>query len=52
VAGDFLVAEKVASEILSLPMFPGLSAEQQAMVAARLNEFVAEVADNERRAAA
>jgi dTDP-4-amino-4,6-dideoxygalactose transaminase len=31
--GDFPVAEKVASEIVSLPMFPTLQAEQQARVA-------------------
>jgi dTDP-4-amino-4,6-dideoxygalactose transaminase len=32
-AGDFPVTEKVASEIVSLPMFPQLKAEQQATVA-------------------
>jgi dTDP-4-amino-4,6-dideoxygalactose transaminase len=32
--GDFPVAERVASQVLSLPMFPGLSAAQQARVAA------------------
>jgi dTDP-4-amino-4,6-dideoxygalactose transaminase len=31
--GDFPVSEKVASEIVSLPMFPTLQAEQQARVA-------------------
>jgi len=31
--GDFPVAESVAAEILSLPMFPQLTAEQQARVA-------------------
>jgi dTDP-4-amino-4,6-dideoxygalactose transaminase len=30
--GDFPVSEKVASEILSLPMYPGLTSEQQARV--------------------
>ena len=32
--GDFPVSERVASEILSLPMFPGLSRQQQEEVAA------------------
>ncbi|MET0166571.1 MAG: DegT/DnrJ/EryC1/StrS family aminotransferase [Vicinamibacterales bacterium] len=32
--GDFPVAEQVAAEILSLPMFPGLSAETQRGVVA------------------
>ena len=31
--GDFPVAERVSKEILSLPMFPGLTAEQQKRVA-------------------
>jgi len=31
--GDFPVAESCAAEILSLPMFPGLTAEQQKRVA-------------------
>ena len=35
-AGDFPVAEQAASEILSLPMFPGLSVESQRRVAAEL----------------
>jgi len=30
--GDFPVAERAASQILSLPMFPGLSLEQQSRV--------------------
>jgi dTDP-4-amino-4,6-dideoxygalactose transaminase len=34
--GDFPVAERVASEILSLPMFPGLSLESQRRVVAEL----------------
>jgi dTDP-4-amino-4,6-dideoxygalactose transaminase len=32
--GDFPIAERVASRILSLPMFPGLTPEQQRRVAA------------------
>ena len=31
-AGDFPVTEKVAKEIVSLPMFPNLTAEQQGRV--------------------
>ncbi len=38
---DFPVTEKVASQILSLPMFPGLSAERQGSVLEVLTRFVA-----------
>jgi dTDP-4-amino-4,6-dideoxygalactose transaminase len=38
--GDFPVTEKVASEIVSLPMFPQLKAEQQATVAVEALGFV------------
>ena len=38
--GDFPVTEKVAAEIVSLPMFPQLKQEQLATVAARVTEFV------------
>jgi dTDP-4-amino-4,6-dideoxygalactose transaminase len=38
--GDFPVAERVAQQILSLPMFPGLTADQQRRVADRLIEMV------------
>jgi dTDP-4-amino-4,6-dideoxygalactose transaminase/acetyltransferase-like isoleucine patch superfamily enzyme len=37
--GDFPVAERVAPEIVSLPMFPQLSAQQQARVAAEILAF-------------
>ncbi len=37
--GDFPVTEKVAGEIVSLPMFPQLTAEQQATVAAEAMGF-------------
>lgn len=50
--GDFPVAEKVSVEILSLPMFPGLSAEQQNFVVAQLLEFGLGVAKTERLEAA
>jgi len=39
-AGDFPVCEKIAAEIISLPMFPTLTAEQQAKVARDLLHFV------------
>jgi dTDP-4-amino-4,6-dideoxygalactose transaminase len=37
--GDFPVAERVAGEIISLPMFPHLTAEQQARVAEEILAF-------------
>lgn len=39
--GDFPVAEKVASEVLSLPMFPELSARQQERVVAEVRKSLA-----------
>jgi dTDP-4-amino-4,6-dideoxygalactose transaminase len=38
-AGDFPVTEKIASEILSLPMFPQLSSEAQTYIAEKLMQF-------------
>ena len=38
--GDFPITEKVASEILSLPMFPGLTGQQQTHVSTKIKEFV------------
>jgi dTDP-4-amino-4,6-dideoxygalactose transaminase len=38
--GDLPVTEQAAAEILSLPMFPGLTAEQQARVSASIEAFV------------
>jgi dTDP-4-amino-4,6-dideoxygalactose transaminase len=38
-AGDFPVCEKVSSEILSLPMFPQLTAQQQARVVREVLHF-------------
>ncbi len=38
-AGDFPVTEKVAAEIVSLPMFPQLTAEQQFRVVAECGRF-------------
>ena len=37
--GDFPVAEKAAAEIVSLPMFPQLTAEQQARVVEQILSF-------------
>jgi dTDP-4-amino-4,6-dideoxygalactose transaminase len=37
--GSFPVAEKVAAEIVSLPMFPQLTAQQQARVVEEIGEF-------------
>jgi dTDP-4-amino-4,6-dideoxygalactose transaminase len=39
--GDFPVTEQVSSEILSLPMYPQLEAEQQRTVVQKTAEFVA-----------
>jgi dTDP-4-amino-4,6-dideoxygalactose transaminase len=38
--GDFPVTERVAEEIVSLPMFPTLTSDQQQVVVSRLREFV------------
>jgi dTDP-4-amino-4,6-dideoxygalactose transaminase len=38
-AGDFPVCEKVASEIISLPMFPQLTSQQQAVVIAEVLRY-------------
>ena len=39
--GDFPVTEKVASEILSLPMYPQLQAAAQARIVQKIQEFAA-----------
>jgi dTDP-4-amino-4,6-dideoxygalactose transaminase len=39
IQGDFPVTERVASEILSLPMYPGLSAEQQKRTVSAVQQF-------------
>jgi dTDP-4-amino-4,6-dideoxygalactose transaminase len=39
-AGNFPVTERIAAEIISLPMFPQLSADQQARVADELSIFL------------
>jgi len=38
--GDFPITERTAAEILSLPMFPGLTPSQQGRVAEQVLEFV------------
>jgi dTDP-4-amino-4,6-dideoxygalactose transaminase len=38
--GDFPVTERVAAEIVSLPIFPQLSHQQQDAVVARVKGFV------------
>ena len=38
--GDFPVTEKLASEILSLPMYPELGSEQQVRVVSELRHFI------------
>jgi dTDP-4-amino-4,6-dideoxygalactose transaminase/acetyltransferase-like isoleucine patch superfamily enzyme len=43
-AGDFPVAESTSSEIISLPMFPQLTAAQQARVASEILAFTNKVA--------
>jgi len=42
--GDFPVAERVAAEIVSLPMFPQLTADQQARVTEEIMAFTAKTA--------
>jgi dTDP-4-amino-4,6-dideoxygalactose transaminase len=38
--GDYPVAESVAGEIISLPMFPQLTVDQQAKVAEEISRFI------------
>ena len=38
--GDYPVTERIAAEIVSLPMFPQLTPEQQDVVVARVKDFV------------
>lgn len=37
--GDFLEAEKAAKEVLSLPLYPGISQKEQVLVAKKIREF-------------
>jgi dTDP-4-amino-4,6-dideoxygalactose transaminase len=47
-AGDFPITEMVATEILSLPMYPQLTSDQQTRIADRLTDFVDKAASNGR----
>jgi len=38
--GDFPITERVAAEIVSLPMFPTLTSEQQARIVDEVRRFV------------
>ena len=49
--GDFPVCEKVAAEIVSLPMFPQLTAEQQGRVVKAVEKFVSGRPENTARSA-
>jgi len=40
--GDFPASEKAASQILSLPMYPGLTADQQGRIVGVIESFVSE----------
>jgi dTDP-4-amino-4,6-dideoxygalactose transaminase len=46
--GDFPVAERAAAEVLSLPMYPGLSAEQQQRVVTTMIASIQTAADRTR----
>lgn len=48
-AGDFPVSEMVAPEILSLPMFPQLTAEQQVHVVKTLPDFLTTIVQAEHK---
>jgi dTDP-4-amino-4,6-dideoxygalactose transaminase len=50
--GTLPVTEQVATEVLSLPMFPGLTAAQQRRVAAGVRQFIENMAGSESRAPA
>jgi len=47
--GDFPITEKVASEILSLPMYPSLHDEQQVRIVAELRNFLAHQSSGAKR---
>ena len=44
--GDFRNAESAASEMISLPMFPGISEEQQVLVSKAIINAVKDSQDN------
>jgi dTDP-4-amino-4,6-dideoxygalactose transaminase len=43
--GDFPISERLAKKIVSLPMYPHLSAEQQYRVIEKIQEFLSNRAD-------
>ena len=49
VQGDFPVCEKAATEILSLPMYPGLGRAEQSEVVAEVRAFIAMMSTGEQR---
>ena len=51
IRGDFPVAEEVAAQIISLPMFPGLDADQQSRIVERVLAFTRCSQTNVRRRA-
>ena len=38
--GDFPITEKYASEVLSLPMYNGMTEEEQNIVISEINKFI------------
>jgi dTDP-4-amino-4,6-dideoxygalactose transaminase len=46
--GDFPIAERAAAEVLSLPMYPGLSGEQQQRVVTTMIASIQAAADRSR----
>lgn len=45
--GDFPIAETAAGEILSLPMYPGLTSDQQSRIVERVLDFVSATSSRE-----
>ena len=41
-SGDFPISEILASEVISLPLFPGLTGEEQDRVAGAIGDFYAD----------
>jgi dTDP-4-amino-4,6-dideoxygalactose transaminase len=44
--GDFPIAEKYANEVLSLPMYNGMTFEEQTKVINTINKFIQKSEDN------
>jgi dTDP-4-amino-4,6-dideoxygalactose transaminase len=45
--GDFPIAESIAGEIISLPMFPQLTAQEQNRVAKEIRKHISETASKD-----